>query len=127
MGTVTMPSTQGLGHPGVKRQYYMDPSQVPATGGWVRPPAPPGEKQGTGLNWVTPPPRQANQGRGLLAMLLSGQRGAGGGGGRGGGYTTSGGGSQTGGFGRASSSADRGYSGGGMGGRSSSGVGGRRT
>jgi hypothetical protein len=49
----TMAASQNVGG---GPDYYTDPSQVPTTGGFVLPTAPPGAIQGAGLNWYVPPP-----------------------------------------------------------------------
>lgn len=64
MGTTTLPGAA----PGqtTQKQFYTNMADVPATGGWMRPPAPPGQAQGAGLNWVVPPPPQRNNLAGLM-------------------------------------------------------------
>jgi hypothetical protein len=46
-----MATQKGLGG---DHQYYVNPSEVPAGGGWVKPPPVPGSTGGIALNWAPP-------------------------------------------------------------------------
>jgi hypothetical protein len=72
MGTTTLPGAVGSANP-QQRQFYQNMADVPATGGWMRPPAAPGQPQGMGLNWVVPPPPPRQQLAGMMGGGLLGQ------------------------------------------------------
>jgi hypothetical protein len=107
MGAKPVPTTETFMSPDisgklVSRRAFTSPSQVPAGGGLVRPPAVPGLPRGAGMNFVMPTPAPVNPNRNLLANVLTnrpvrwaeggGAMGGGWGSGNRGGYTSSAGG-----------------------------------